>query len=137
MPIPSGVSTSGRSLLSKLRIANLTRGTLLADRADFAGTGAKARTGLLKHSGLEPGEGLWIAPCEAVHTFGMRFPIDVVFLDRKKKVVKMRAQVVPRRIAFAFRAFSVLELPAGRLAETETQCGDQFEFEKFTDSQPV
>jgi uncharacterized protein len=118
-----------------LRIANLTRGTLLADRADFADTGAKARTGLLKHSGLEPGEGLWIAPCEAVHTFLMRFPIDVVFLDKKKKVVKMRAHLVPRRIAFAFRAFSVLELPAGRLAETETQCGDQFEFEKFADSE--
>ena len=121
----------------KLRIANLTRGTVVADRADFADTGAKARTGLLKHSGLEPGEGLWIAPCEAVHTFGMRFPIDVVFLDRDKKVVKMRAQLVPRRIAVAFRASSVLELPAGRLAETETQCGDQFEFEKVSNPQPV
>jgi uncharacterized membrane protein (UPF0127 family) len=121
----------------KLRIANLTRGTVVADRADFADTGAKARTGLLKHSGLEPGEGLWIAPCEAVHTFGMRFPIDVVFLDRDKKVVKMRAQLVPRRIAFAVRASSVLELPAGRLAETETQCGDQFEFEKVSNPQPA
>jgi uncharacterized protein len=130
MPTASGISTSDRVPSRKLRIANVTRRTMLADRADFADTGAKARTGLLKHSGLEPGEGLWIAPCEAVHTFGMHFPIDVVFLDREKKVVKMRAHVVPRRIAFAFRAFSVLELPAGRLAETETQCGDQFEFEK-------
>ena len=120
--------------MPKLRVTNITRGTLLADCAD---TGAKARTGLLKHSGLDPGEGLWIAPCEAVHTFGMRFPIDVVFLDREKKVVKMCARVVPRRIAFAFRAFSVLELPAGRLAETETRCGDQFVFEKVTASRPA
>jgi len=63
-----------------LRIVNLTRGTVVADKAEIADTGAKARTGLLKHAGLAPGEGLWIAPCEAIHTFGMRFPIDVVFL---------------------------------------------------------
>ena len=116
----------------KLRIANLTRDTLLATRADLADTGVKARTGLLNHSGLAPGEGLWIAPCEAVHTFGMRFPIDVVFVNRKKRVVKVHPNLVRGRIAFSFRAYSVLELPAGRLAETGTQCGDQLAFETLT-----
>jgi len=74
-----------RNNLAKLRIRNQSRDTLVADRADIADTSAKRRTGLLKHTGLEPGEGLWIAPCEAVHTIGMKFPIDVLFLDKKKK----------------------------------------------------
>ncbi|HEY7333295.1 MAG TPA: DUF192 domain-containing protein [Bryobacteraceae bacterium] len=121
--------------MAKLRISNLTRGTLVASRADFAGTGAKARTGLLKHSGLAPGEGLWIAPCEAVHTFGMRFPIDVIFLNARKKVVQARPNLARWRIAFSVRASSVLELPAGQLAETGTQCGDELQFEKFEDSE--
>lgn len=117
--------------LAKLRVANQTKGQVLADRADIADTSAKRRTGLLKHKGLEPGEGLWIAPCEGVHTFGMKFPIDVLFLSKKKKVLKARPDMVKRRIAFSFRAYSVLELPAGTLAQTGTAAGDQLEFEKY------
>jgi uncharacterized membrane protein (UPF0127 family) len=112
-------------------VANQTRGTVLADRADMANTSATRRKGLLKHTGLEPGEGLWIAPCEGVHTFGMKFTIDVVFLNKNKKVVKTSPNMVKRRIAFSFRAYSVLELPAGTLALTGTVAGDQLEFEKY------
>ena len=104
---------------------------MLADRADAADTGAKRRTGLLKHTSLEPGEGLWIVPCEGVHTFGMKFPIDVVFLNRKKKILKIRPNMVRRRIAVSLLAHSVLELPAGTLEATGTVPGDQLEFEKY------
>ncbi len=117
--------------MAKLRVTNLTRGTTLADRADIADTSATRRTGLLKHSGLAPGEGLWIVPCEGVHTFFMKFAIDVVFLSKKRKVLKIRPNMVRRRIAFSLRAHSVLELPAGYLAETGTQPGDQLELEKY------
>ena len=117
--------------MAKLRVTNLTRGTLLADRADIADTSAKRRTGLLKHSKLDPGEGLWIAPCEGVHTFGMKFTIDVVFLNKKRKILKIRPNMVRRRISLSLLAHSVLELPAGRLAETQTQAGDQLEFNLF------
>jgi uncharacterized protein len=117
--------------LAKLRVANQTKGQVLADRADIADTSAKRRTGLLKHSGLEAGEGLWIAPCEGVHTFGMKFPIDVLFLNKKKKILKARPDMVKSRIAFSLRAHSVLELPAGTLARTGTAAGDQLEFEKY------
>ena len=117
--------------MAKLRVANQTRGRVLADRADIADTSAKRRKGLLKHKSLERGEGLWIAPCEGVHTFGMKFPIDVLFLSRKKQVLKTRPAMVKRRIAFSLRAYSVLELPAGTLAETGTVAGDQLEFEKY------
>jgi uncharacterized membrane protein (UPF0127 family) len=117
--------------LLKIRVTNQTRGCRLADRADIADTSAKRRTGLLKHSGLDPGEGLWIAPCEGVHTFGMKFPIDVVFLNRKKQVLKTRPNMVRGRIAVSLLAHSVLELPAGTLEATGTARGDQLEFEKY------
>jgi uncharacterized membrane protein (UPF0127 family) len=120
-----------RNNLAKLRIRNQSRDTLVADRADIADTSAKRRTGLLKHTGLEPGEGLWIAPCEAVHTIGMKFPIDVLFLDKKKKVLKVRPAMPRWRMAVSLFAHSVLELPSGRAAETQTAAGDQLEFEKY------
>ena len=67
---------------------------MLAARAEIADTSAKRRTGLLKHTGLAPGEGLWIVPCEGVHTFAMKFTIDVVFLNRKHKILKIRPNMV-------------------------------------------
>jgi uncharacterized membrane protein (UPF0127 family) len=117
--------------LPKLRVTNQSRGRVLADRADIADTSAKRRTGLLKHTGLEPGEGLWIAPCEGVHTFGMKFAIDVLFLNKKKKILKVRPNMVRRRMALSLRAHSVLELPAGTIEATGTAKGDQLEFEKY------
>jgi hypothetical protein len=110
-----------------------SQGRVLADRADIADTSAKRRTGLLKHTKLDPGEGLWIAPTEGVHTFGMKFPIDVVFLNRAKKVLKVRPNMVRARIAISLLAHSVLELPAGTLEATGTGKGDQLQFEKYDD----
>jgi uncharacterized protein len=118
-------------VLPKLRVTNQTRGRILADRADIADDSAKRRTGLLKHKGLAPGEGLWIVPCEGVHTFAMKFPIDVVFLNRKRRILKIRPNMVRRRIALSLLAHSVLELPAGTLEETGTERGDQLELEKY------
>lgn len=69
-------------------------------------------------------------PCEGVHTFGMKFPIDVIFLNRKRKVLKIRPRMVKRRLAFSLLAHSVLELPAGTVEATKTAAGDQLEFEK-------
>ena len=115
----------------KLKIRNVTRGTLLADSVEVADTSKKRRTGLLKHDKLDQGEGLWIAPCEAVHTFGMKFPIDVVFLSAGRKVLKTRREMVRRKLSACLWASSVLELPAGTLAATRTEKGDQLEFEKI------
>jgi uncharacterized membrane protein (UPF0127 family) len=103
---------------------------LLGNLIEIADTSSKRRTGLLKHASLQPGEGLWIVPCEAVHTFGMQFPIDVLFLSKKRKVLKIRQNMVRRRMALCLRAHSVLELPAGTIAETGTMAGDQLEFIK-------
>ena len=103
---------------------------MLADHASKAGTGAQSRTGLLKHASLEPGDGLLIRT-EGVHTFGMKFPIDVVFLSKSKKILKIRPNMVRGRIALSLRAHSVLELPAGTLESTGTLAGDQLVFEEF------
>src|SRR3981081_2311062 len=106
--------------MTKLRIRNATRNGMVADRADIADTSAKRRTGLLKHTGLKPGEGLWIAPTEAVHTVGMKFAIDVLFLDKKKRVLKIRRDMGKWKMAICLRAHSVLELRAGGAHDTGT-----------------
>ena len=111
-------------------VRNQTRNTVLAETAEVADTASKRRKGLLKHTGLDPGQGMWIVPCEAIHSFGMKFTIDVIYLDRKKRVRKARSRMVPRRISGCLFAHSVLELPAGAIESTGTQAGDQLSFER-------
>jgi len=121
-----------RPALSRIRIENQTRGTRLAEHADVANTSEKRREGLLKRTGLNPGEGLWIVPCEAVHCFFMKFTIDVLFLNKAKCVVKLSPDLKPWRLAACLTAHSVLELPAGTIAATGTKKGDQLVFEKVS-----
>lgn len=109
-----------------LLFRNLTRQTTVA-RAEVAATGRARRRGLLGRTGLASGEGLWIAPCEAVHTVGMQFPIDVLFLSRDKRVLKIRPRMPAWRLSSCLRAFSVLELPAGAAASSGTAPGDRLE----------
>ena len=116
--------------MATLKILNRTRDTVVATQADIADTSRKRRVGLLKHTSLAPGQGLWIAPCEGIHTFGMKFAIDVLFLDRKKKVLKARPEMKAARLSLCFWAESVLELPPGTIRETGTQAGDVLEFER-------
>jgi hypothetical protein len=85
---------------------------------------ATRRTGLLKHESLEEGHALIIAPSNAIHTFWMRFAIDVAFVRRDGQVVKVRSAVKPWRIAAAWRGYAVIELAAGALSVSDTQSGD-------------
>jgi hypothetical protein len=97
---------------------------MVSIRVRLAGTSAERREGLLKTSALQTDEGLWIVPCEAIHTIGMRWPIDVVFLDRQYRIKKLIQALKPWRMAICFSAYSVLELPAGGLSQTGSQVGD-------------
>jgi uncharacterized protein len=117
----------GRGHASKLVVRNQTRKVTVADSAQVADTSSTRRKGLLGRQTLEPGEGLWISPCESVHTCGMKFPIDLIYLDPSKKVRKTRASVVPWRFSMCLLAHSVLEVPAGTIDRTQTKAGDQFE----------
>lgn len=109
-----------------MRAINVSRGTLLADAIQHARTLWARSRGLLGRKGLEPGEGLLLQPCSGIHTFGMRFPIDAVFLDREANVVHLVQEMGPQRVSrYVFKAHSVLELPPGTIQSTGTRLGDR------------
>lgn len=110
-------------------VKNESRGTVIGNKVEEASTGATRRKGLLGRDGLPEGGGLWIVPCESVHTFFMRFPIDLMYLSRDLKVKKVRHAVGPWRMSACLTAHSLIELPAGTLQRTETRKGDRIVFE--------
>jgi uncharacterized protein len=116
-------------LKETINVVNLTRNARLAHNVELAGNGRNRRKGLLGRASLADGEGLWIIPCEAVHTFCMRFAIDLIYLDRQHKVVKTRSYVHPWRLSACLRAHSVLEVAAGVIGKTGTQPGDHLSLE--------
>jgi hypothetical protein len=81
--------------------------------------------GLLGRTSLDADAAMILAPCRAIHSFFMQFAIDVVFVDRDGVAIKIRPALPPWRIAFALRAFAVVELPIGALASTGTIAGDR------------
>jgi uncharacterized protein len=118
----------GKSYSQYMRAVNPTRNTVVASRLEVADTSAKRKKGLLGRTSLKPGEGLWIIPCEAVHTFGMKFNIDLIYLDRKHRIKKVRSNVPAWRMSGCLFAHSVIELPAGTVHDTLTVAGDSLEF---------
>jgi uncharacterized membrane protein (UPF0127 family) len=111
-----------------MSVSNVTRQTILAECVEVANSGEKRRKGLMGREQLTPGEGLWILPCEAVHTVGMCFPIDLVYLDRHHRVKKIKSAVPPWRLSACLSAHSILELAAGAIHNSQTKPGDQLEF---------
>lgn len=108
-----------------MRAVNVTRGAVVAERLEWAGTSGTRRRGLLGRESLAEGEGLYLAPCQWVHMFGMRFAIDVAFLARDGRVLAVHHGLKPRRISrLVWRADGALELPEGTLAATGTRVGD-------------
>jgi hypothetical protein len=86
---------------------------------------ASRNKGLLGRTGMKPSEALVIAPCQAIHTFAMKFPIDVVFAARDGRVLKTREAIPPRRLAASLRAFAVIEMAAGEIARAGIRKGDR------------
>lgn len=116
------------STLNLMKVTNLTRETTLASHVLVADSSKTRRKGLLGRSGLDAGEGIWIRPCESVHTFFMKFPIDVIYVDRQGRVKKAISSLPAWRISCCLTAHSVLEVAAGTIAETETKRGDVLQF---------
>jgi uncharacterized membrane protein (UPF0127 family) len=109
------------------RLRNTRSGLILATAVETAFDSSSRRRGLLGRDALAPGHALVIAPTNLVHTFSMRFAIDIVFVARDGRVVKVSAAVPPRRIAGSLRGFAVLELAAGQVALSDTKPGDRIE----------
>jgi len=120
----------------RLRLLNLTRNTVLASSLRVAETASARSKGLLGLKCLPPGEGLWIIPCESIHTFWMQFSIDLVYLDRKKRIRKLVSDIPPWRLSACLMAHSVIELPAGTIQRSLTLPGDALEFSPGAASGP-
>lgn len=112
-----------------MRIVNVTKNQVLSDNCRFANSFLKRLLGLLGRNSLKPGEGLLIDNCHGIHTIGMRFKIDVLFLDKDLRVMRMASNVRPFSLGpVVNNAIYVLELPAGMLQRTHTETGDQIQF---------
>ena len=119
-----------RSGVGRYRVVNRSKQTTVALEMERAATSWARLKGLLgrKPDEFSAGKGLWIVPSQGVHTLGMSFPIDVVYLGEGGQVIHLYHRLKPHRIAaLKLRARSVIELPAGSLARARTEIGDVLE----------
>jgi uncharacterized protein len=108
------------------RVFNTTKGTIIADQAEMATTFGTRLRGLLGRRWLRAGQGMVLQPTDSIHTFFMAFPIDVIFLDRSCRVLRVEPALPPNRLGpFLRHVHAVVELPVGALARTRTEPGDQ------------
>jgi hypothetical protein len=109
---------------------NTTTNRPLAGRVAVAATRATRAVGLLRHRELPRGEGLWIVPSRGVHTWGMRFAIDVIALNQRGLVIDLVQNLKPWRVRLPRAGcVGVLELPVGSIAESGTRIGDSVRFD--------
>ena len=106
-------------------LRNARHQRVVAHRIESAFDRKTRNQGLLGRSSLSPDSALILAPCNSIHTFFMKFPIDVVFVDRDGTILRARSAVRPWRLQAAFRAFAVVELAEGVLQRSDTRAGDQ------------
>ncbi len=107
---------------------NKTRGVPIVTHGAVADTWWTRLKGLLGHTPLQSGEGLLLKGEKAIHTVGMGFPIDVLFLDRTGRLIHLMTDMGPLRFSpYVFGAANVLEIAAGQAAQTGTTLGDQIE----------
>jgi uncharacterized membrane protein (UPF0127 family) len=116
---------------SPARLRRIADGAVVCERCEIPNGSLGRMRGLLGRDGLEPGSGMLIDSAPSVHMFFMRFPIDVVFLDRDWKVLRIRHGLRPWRVAGARRAVAALELPAGAAAEAGLEEGDVLALEEL------
>jgi uncharacterized protein len=113
-----------------MRIANQTRSTIIAASASEARSFTEKFLGLMGKANLPESSGLIIRDTNWIHTFWMRFPLDLIYITRERRVVGLEESLPPNRIGKPFwSAHSVVELNAGVIRATQTQVGDQLQFD--------
>jgi uncharacterized membrane protein (UPF0127 family) len=123
------MSSNGQSR-RPLYVYNKTRETFVATETTLADTYLRRLVGLLGKTRhwAQLGRGLWIVPSSGVHTIGMLFPIDLIFLSKEKEVLHVEEYVRPFRISkVSLKTQSVLELPTHTIYRSGTQVGDRLE----------
>ena len=108
-------------------LVNATKKTVVSDNCHFANTVLKRMVGLLNRGQFGAGEGLLLDRCYGIHTFGMRFPIDVLFLDKDLCVIRAVKALPPYRTCVVKKSVYVLEVPVGALDASHTSEGDQIQ----------
>ena len=106
-------------------LVNARSGSILAENVETAFDSRTRRQGLLGRGELPTGAALVLAPCNAVHTIRMRFPIDVVFVARDGRVTKIVRKLAAWRAAASFSAFATIELRAGSIDDVDLGVGDR------------
>jgi uncharacterized protein len=106
-------------------IINTRSGKIVASQLLTAFDSESRRKGLLAHASLPPSTAMIIAPSNAIHTFFMKFPIDIAFVAKSGRILKIRSRVPAWRMTASLRSFAVLELPAGSLDISDTKVGDE------------
>jgi uncharacterized membrane protein (UPF0127 family) len=108
--------------MADARLLDAATGEVLVDRLEVAGTSWSRFIGLMGRPGIDAGSGLLLEPCNSIHMFFMRFAIDVLFLDRQRRVKRVMLNLKPWRISpIVFGARSVIELPSGTLSDKSLQ----------------
>ena len=128
-PLVRGAPSGAGGMAPRYLLKNERTGMVVSTTIETAFDSKTRRRGLLGRAGLAEEAVLIIAPCDSVHTFFMRFPIDVVFADRQGKIVKISHNLPPWRVSLAFRAFATLEFAAGRAEASGLRMGDRFVIE--------
>jgi uncharacterized membrane protein (UPF0127 family) len=117
-------------------VINLTKKTWLATKVRKADNFLTRLVGLLKRTHLGPEEALWLMPSKGIHSIGMKFPIDVVFLNKEFYVLGLISGMHPYRVSGVhMRGYSVIELPNGTIRKSRTEIGDQLEISLAETSQ--
>lgn len=114
--------------MEQVTIRNATKAEDIGGRIELANTFSSRLIGLLGRKSLGPGRGMLIQPSSGVHTFGMLFAIDVVALDKERRVLRTWRNVAPFRVAgLGLRTHSCLELAAGQVDACRIEAGDRLE----------
>lgn len=116
--------------MKRVQVVNTTKGVAIAQEAECAFSLGQRLKGLLGRSSLTAKQGMVLKPCSSIHTFFMRFSIDVLFLDKNMQVIKAIQNMPPNRLGpMVWGSKLAIELPAGQIGQTKTQVGDRVEFQ--------
>jgi len=124
-----GVLEYIEATMQTVQILNLTKGAVIAQEAQLATSLGQRIKGLLGKRSLSADEALILKPCSSIHTFFMHFAIDVLFLDKNMRIIRLTQNMSPSRLSpIVWASCMVIELPAGKISQINTHVGDRVEF---------
>ncbi len=116
-------------VMPTMQIINVSKKMVIAEQGRLAASSGQRMKGLLGRDSLAANEALILKPCSSIHTFFMHFSIDVLFLNKNMKIIKAIQNMPPSRFSpVVWASLMAIELPAGKISQTNTETGDMVEF---------